>query len=158
MRALNPREKKLFLAIIVVCGVSGTLWFEKNLQSRVRDIENELAVIQDKINKMVTRSVARTAAPGSANQVSTRWMEEITGTRHVQWLRVVRFDRTAENSFKIILEGKFTDLARFLGYLEREKSRFQVVSSELERIAGRVEPERAIRGTLFLSAKGDTRS
>ena len=179
MKQMNPREKNLALLVLFVGLIVGWGRVRKMFDKQVEELRSQLSRSQDQLNSskaLIAKATAPIAAPvvqsnatGAGSRVTMSILKDVTTAREARAVRIVRLDRSGDGSFRLVAEGRFAEMMRFIGMLERMEGRFTVQGGDLSRVAAEVkptatptmtatsepaEPKREIRASLTLNMKG----
>lgn len=170
MTQLKSREKNLGVLVLLV--VVALLNQRANRQNR-DDADNligDLVAARDRVqqSRALMASVPKTVAetdrrPAALNETTMRMLKDVTIPVEIQDVKVVSVDHPTPADFKMVIEGRFGGLMRFLSYLERPDGDFRVNHVDIGRVQaegakeGAVDEEaanaRALRGTFQLSRR-----
>ena len=179
MRELNSREKNLGVLVALICLPFLATTVTKKLNHQALVAADRLAGAQRQVEEaqaQLTRATERDRAPAAQTtptvegRHSMTLLNDLTLPPETKSIRVMRVERTGETTFRMELNGEFSEMMRFLSYLERGDSRFSVATAEIHRtqegprapagggdVAEATEPvesARLIRGIFNLVSKG----
>jgi len=173
MRELNSREKNLGVAVLFF-GLMFMWWsVNRNMTKEIAMAEGTILGTNDQIrnanatltalqNSLVRLDAAATAAPGTPQAIahsasSLQILRELTVPAEVENVKILSVVRADATAFSIQVEGKFSEMMRFISYLERSDSRIQLGNVGLSRSSeAQVNGDvvRSIKGTIVVALRG----
>jgi hypothetical protein len=169
---MNIREKNLALLVLFVGLVVGwgriKLMFKTKvdqLQSRLNDQQAEVNRSRELLEKAAAAPAPKNdvaAAPPRDSRITMMILNELTKPREAENIKFTGVERSGEKSFKLQAQGKFGEMMRFLGMLERTDGKFSVTNGEITRAIGVSknpsddDPHREVRLSINLNMKGGT--
>ncbi len=140
MAKLQPRERNLGIIVILVV----TTLFGQRISRKHKD---EILGLQGQIFSARQRVQASRALLASApkptsverrpamlNDTTMRMLKDVTVPVEIRDIKVVSVDHPSEAEFKMVLEGRFGGLMKFLSYLERPDGDFRVNHVDIARV------------------------
>lgn len=169
MVRLKPREKLLLVAVLVA-GVC-TLWIrvQRSGEKAVKNLELRLTQVQqqvDKTQKLLAMTPEKPKDRGLAgsNAVTLSLLDDLTAPRETAGISILSVEGGSAANIVVTAKGEFSQLMRFLSFMEREQSKFKVESVDFKKDEAQVaaanvldEGVRAgkeIRGIFNLSRRG----
>lgn len=172
MRTLNSREKNLGL-LVLFFGMMFFWWnTSRNMAKEIATAEATILGTNDQIRNAnatlasLQASLAGINAPvasaGGAAAVahsasSLQILKELTQPAEVENVKILSMNRADALAFSVQVEGKFSEMMRFISYLERSDSRIQLGNIGLTRSGEAVangEIVRKIKGTIVVALRG----
>lgn len=164
MKQMNSREKNLGVVIVLVALAMFHQKSDRQRKEEVEGMESLLAGARVRVEQSrslmaaVPQAVESDRRPAALNDTTMRLLSDVTVPVEIKDVKVISVDHPSPTEFKMVLEGRFGGLMRFLSYLERPEGDFQVKHVDIGVAAPGTPKEtdeestdaRALRGTFQL--------
>lgn len=167
MAKMNAREKNLGVLVLLVVVALAIQRVNREHRDEVDNLTGDLVAARDRVQQsralmasMPKPTVETDRRPAALNETTMRMLKDVTVPLEIRDVKVVSVDHPTPAEFKMVIEGRFGGLMRFLSYLERPDGDFRVNHVDINRVqetakeANEESPNaRALRGTFQLSRR-----
>ncbi len=168
MTTLKPREKNLGLMILFVVLALVNQRVNRHHREEQENLTGDLIAARDRVqqSRALMASVPKATTevdrrPAALNETTMRMLKDVTVPVEIRDVKVVSLDHPTPAEFKMVIEGRFGGLMRFLSYLERPDGDFRVNHVDINRVRAESAKDadeeapnaRALRGTFQLSRR-----
>ena len=168
MAKLNSREKNLGIMILLVVVAMVNQRVNRQHREEADNMTGELVAARDRVqqSRALMASVPKPTLetdrrPAALNETTMRMLKDVTVPVEIRDVKVVSLDHPTPAEFRMVIEGRFGGLMRFLSYLERPDGDFRVNHVDINRVQAEGAKEsdeespnaRALRGTFQLSRR-----
>lgn len=164
---MNAREKNLGVLVLLVVVALAIQRVNREHRDEVDNLTGDLVAARDRVQQsralmasMPKPTVETDRRPAALNETTMRMLKDVTVPLEIRDVKVVSVDHPTPAEFKMVIEGRFGGLMRFLSYLERPDGDFRVNHVDINRVqetakeANEESPNaRALRGTFQLSRR-----
>jgi hypothetical protein len=169
MVMLNSREKRLLFLVLTTGLLLAWVKIRSSGMHTVSDLSarlNEIRTQLERSQKLLTSvsDVEKSRTPSSlpeANTVTLSLLSDLTAPKQTAGVNVISVENGTNSNYVVTAKGEFSQMMRFLSFMEREQSKFKVESVEFKKLdtqaANSTEedaPMKEIRGVFNLSRRG----
>ncbi len=170
MPKMSAREKNLGVIVILVVV---SLFQQRVRRGHKEDIDNmtgEIIAAKERVqqSRALMASAPKPAAdepdrrPAALNETTMKMLRDMTVPVEIKDVKVTSVEHPSPSEFRMIVEGRFSGMMRFLSYLERPEGDFKVNHVEIGRVNGEASKDteeapanaRDLRGTFNLVRRG----
>jgi hypothetical protein len=164
---MSNRERYLMgLVGLVAVSLAGQR-ISKARKIQVDELEGQLAAARKRVEESralmaaAPKVVEPERRPAALNDITMRILKDLTVPPELEDVKITAVDHTNATDYRMIVEGEFSGLMRFLSYLERPEGDFKVNHVDIARppqapVAQSEEGapvKRTLKGTFSLSRR-----
>lgn len=168
MAKISSREKNLAVVVVLVVAAMSIQRMKREQRTELLNAQGEVASAKERVNqsRALMASLPKAAAdepdrrPAAMNDMTMRMMKDVTLPVEVKGIRVVSVDHPTPGEYKMVVEGRFGGIMKFISYLERPEGDFRLnhidlaKSEEKPKEGEAPEESRDLRGTFTLVRRG----
>lgn len=144
MRELKKSEKNLLLAVIISLFVIFYGRVKKDGEARITIIKREISDYSERLNKtkqLLAIPITPLKETPDTNSITMTLLENLSISSQVSKVEITSVVKQSETNFQINCTGRFSELMRYLSYLERSDGAFKVETLKLKKSSQTEQPE-----------------